>query len=325
MKKHFNSVFVTSAFDASPLNTGVKYTVVFNTSGDSSITTEDGIKALLLNVSQEKLEGWTHNNILFEKNTFKIITKSIVLPVKKNEITISAEIKIIEPWDTAYLDRQSKKYLNLKTDIEHTLQRTFQFLKGFIKAIVRSFRQGSVVIEYDLIFDNQKTSSTNLTVVEQEIVSAMGVSINDTYLGNYPVVAKSFKITKATLGGPISTTASVLATWLIILIATLCLLFILLLFILWKKRRRSDEATKHGDLEERAERLRSKNDMHMGRDLNAFHGIPRARLENESKMNGESKGFVNVSYVLPSGSNREAYEVYTVDIGASIDTSQKFK
>lgn len=124
----------------------------------------------------------------------------------------------------------SNEYKKLKFDIEGTLNRTYQDLPGFIKALVKKFTQGSVVVDFELIFDT-KTAGKDTKEIQKRVEQTYERATADNNLGNY-TVTKELTVTKIesqTSSG--SKSSSKLATWIIVLIAS-CIVLVLLLSLL---------------------------------------------------------------------------------------------
>ncbi len=126
--------------------------------------------------------------------------------------------------------KTSPEFIELKYDLEQTLNRTYQDLKGFIKAIVKSFKKGSVVVVYDLIFDSKQSGST--TAVKSSVETTTKASIADGTLGVYNVNPDSFVVIDVvSLKSTAKEESKSLAMWAIVLIVSSCVLLVLVILL----------------------------------------------------------------------------------------------
>ena len=126
----------------------------------------------------------------------------------------------------------SVAYKELKKDIERTLNRTFQGLLGFIKAVVKKFKKGSVVVDFDMIFDT-KTAGKDTSEILKRVEETYTQATADGDLGNFTVTSelKILKVEAQSATG--SSSSSKMATWVIVLIVCcIVLAFMAILLIL---------------------------------------------------------------------------------------------
>lgn len=104
-------------------------------------------------------------------------------------------------------------------------------MDGFIKANVNSFRKGSIVVNYELIFDGT-ISGKNTEDVEDKVVKATSSSVKDGMLGSFNVTKNGFVILGVASPqiGPRSSGKS-LVTWAIVLIVS-CVVIVILVLVL---------------------------------------------------------------------------------------------
>ena len=127
-------------------------------------------------------------------------------------------------------EKTSIEYQQLKTEVERTLNRTFQAVPGFIKAIVKKFRSGSVIVDFDMIFDT-KAAGKDTQEIQKRVEDTFKKATADSSLGNFTV---SGKLTILKVEGQASaktSSSSTLATWVIVLIVS-CVVFAVMLILL---------------------------------------------------------------------------------------------
>ena len=148
--------------------------------------------------------------------------------------TTSVSHKTIFSTAVTYTDKlqneKSTEFITLKIDVEKTLNRTYQEVAGFVMALVKKFRKGSVIVDFDLIFDT-KTAGKDTAVIQRRVEQTYKQATVDKLLGNY-TVTENLKILKIEAQASTSSqSSSRIATWAIVLIAS-CVVFILLLMLL---------------------------------------------------------------------------------------------
>ena len=125
----------------------------------------------------------------------------------------------------------STKYIKLKFDIESTLNTTYQDLPGFIMAIVKKFSKGSVIVDYELIFDT-KTAGKDQQELTNKVKGTTERSIEDGTLGAFNVTKDSFVVTGVeTKTSKATGTSSKTPTWVIVLVVS-CVVVAALLVLL---------------------------------------------------------------------------------------------
>ena len=128
----------------------------------------------------------------------------------------------------------SLEYIELKRDVERTLNRTYQGVLGFIKAVVKKFKKGSVIVDSDLIFDT-KTAGKDTNEIVQRVEKTYNQATLDGHLGNF-TVTNQLKILKVEAqSATSSSSSSKIATWVIVLIVCCIVLAIMaiLLILQW--------------------------------------------------------------------------------------------
>lgn len=329
--KGYAMLSVARFFDALRLNTGMNFKISFTINGNASKETLGGH---IWEITSTYIEGKTLSGILFYKNSFELVMQSKVLPKKEDEIIVSAEISLSENFKTALNDPSTDTFKGYKKKLEAVLNRTYQNLDGFIKANVNSFRKGSIVVNYELIFDGT-ISGKNTEDVEDKVVKATSSSVKDGMLGSFNVTKNGFVILGVASPqiGPRSSGKS-LVTWAIVLIVS-CVVIVILVLVLvrqWQRARRYKEfvgdmqanlpALKQNiyELDEivdhatpRLERLKRESQY-----MSTFESIPRAKVvasETNGKPNKEAKqelGVTNRSFVV-AGEKQDDVENKSVD------------
>ena len=124
----------------------------------------------------------------------------------------------------------SPQYIELKRDVELILNRTYQDVAGFVKAVVQKFSKGSVVVDFELIFDT-KTAGKDTKEIQKRVEDAYKKATADKSLGNF-TVTEELKILKVqTQVAASSSTSTTIATWVIVLIVS-CVVLLALLILL---------------------------------------------------------------------------------------------
>lgn len=105
-------------------------------------------------------------------------------------------------------------------------------------AIVKKFSKGSVVVDYELIFDT-KTAGTDQKELTNKVKATTEKSIEDGKLGTFNVTKDSFVVTgvETKTSQRKSTSSSSIPTWVIVLVIC-CVVVVALLVLLVSQRVR---------------------------------------------------------------------------------------
>eukprot|EP00795_Rhopilema_esculentum_P011522 gene11522-21742_t len=321
---NYYAVKTISFSDARRLGTQIAFAVSFR-SGSSN---KEKIKGHLLDVSVTHLEGKifkaSPKPIQFAKNSFEFSEKVIVEPKKEETILVEAEFKILSTYNKKLSDSESQEYKKLKVEVEQVLNMTFQDLPGFIKAIVNSFKNGSIVVDFNLIFDSSK-AGTDTKEISNNVEQTYKKSTTDRLLGNFKVEELKVIKVQSQARSQTSTSSRSFATWAIVLVVCGVLIGILLMILVSQCRR----TRRYKDIVEEVYSGAIQNgygkpfyemqDMPNGvgsgtpelkrlkktsKYLGTFEGIPRAKLAETNLNEGvampedQKEGIVNKSFTV---------------------------
>ena len=134
------------------------------------------------------------------------------------------------PYDKKLSDSESQEYKKLKVEVEQVLNMTFQDLPGFIKAVVNSFKNGSIVVDFNLIFDSSK-AGTDTKEISNNVEQTYKKSTTDKLLGNFTVEELKVIKVQSQASSQTSTSSQSFATWAIVLVVCGVVIGILLMIL----------------------------------------------------------------------------------------------
>jgi len=228
----YQSVTTVKFIDAKRLGIQIEYKIRISIKNKL----EKDIKNMVTSVSTEYLEGKIFKTrvrfVRFLKNSFSIKDERKTVPKNEEKVVVLAEFKIESRSFSPQLENEaSVEYQELKAEVERTLNRTFQAVPGFIKAIVKKFKSGSVIVDFDMIFDT-KQAGKDTQEIQKRVEATFEKATADNSLGNFTV---SGKLTILKVEGQASaktSSSSTIATWVIVLIVSCVVLAVMLVLLI---------------------------------------------------------------------------------------------
>jgi len=152
-------------------------------------------------------------------------------PVSFNTITIDAKVTLLGDFKQEYTNKLSTEYAELETKMVDGLTKIYKDLTGFVKIVVVGFTPGSIVTEYEVIFNKvQLPTGTSTTTLEENLkteISSAG------FIEGFEILENNIKPTVAPDG------KDDIEAWIIILIVAIMLLVLLIIVVCFQRKKLS--------------------------------------------------------------------------------------
>ncbi|KAM9316390.1 adhesion G protein-coupled receptor F5 [Gastrophryne carolinensis] len=89
-------------------------------------------------------------------------------------VDINFSLKILQEFDNDLYNPSSAKYIKFKTDLEDQFNKTYVSLPGFKSATIKSFRPGSVMVDYTVV--TEPTTTASLTTANSNLITNLNSS-----------------------------------------------------------------------------------------------------------------------------------------------------